>query len=180
MSVIRVRETTNVARTDALRRVGSRSVARDKTKRTPDGVLLFWCEKRDLNPYGVTTRPSNVRVCQFRHSRVCHRSNGNIYIIHFFSKMSIPFSNFFEKIYYFFVLFFLSYFKWQNNADFTFPKRSQSPSKTQFALLFYAYRDTRQALQRLSQKQDKLQMRQDIPTNKYPQHFLLNQIYLPY
>ncbi len=32
--------------------------------------LLFWCEKRDLNPYGVTTRPSNVRVCQFRHSRI--------------------------------------------------------------------------------------------------------------
>ena len=23
-----------------------------------------------MNPYGVTTRPSNVRVCQFRHSRV--------------------------------------------------------------------------------------------------------------
>ena len=32
--------------------------------------VLFWCEKRDLNPYGVTTRPSNVRVCQFRHSRI--------------------------------------------------------------------------------------------------------------
>ena len=31
---------------------------------------FIWCEKRDLNPYGVTTRPSNVRVCQFRHSRV--------------------------------------------------------------------------------------------------------------
>lgn len=29
-----------------------------------------WCERRDLNPYGITTRPSNVRVCQFRHSRV--------------------------------------------------------------------------------------------------------------
>ena len=39
-------------------------------KRTPIGVLFSWCEKRDLNPYGVTTRPSNVRVCQFRHSRV--------------------------------------------------------------------------------------------------------------
>ena len=34
--------------------------------------LIFsgsWCEKRDLNPYGKTTRPSNVRVYQFRHSR---------------------------------------------------------------------------------------------------------------
>lgn len=28
-----------------------------------------WCERRDLNPYGITTRPSNVRVCRFRHSR---------------------------------------------------------------------------------------------------------------
>ena len=29
-----------------------------------------WCEKRDLKPYGKTTRPSNVRVYQFRHFRV--------------------------------------------------------------------------------------------------------------
>ena len=35
-----------------------------------------WCGRRELNPYGKTTRPSNVRVCQFRHSR-----NG-FYIIH--------------------------------------------------------------------------------------------------
>ena len=32
--------------------------------------FLFWCGRRDLNPYGKTTRPSNVRVCQFRHFRV--------------------------------------------------------------------------------------------------------------
>ena len=31
---------------------------------------FWWCEKRDLNPYGESTRPSNVRVCQFRHSRI--------------------------------------------------------------------------------------------------------------
>ena len=31
---------------------------------------FFWCERRDLNPYGITTRPSNVRVCRFRHSRI--------------------------------------------------------------------------------------------------------------
>ena len=31
--------------------------------------LYIWCERRDLNPYGITTRPSNVRVCRFRHSR---------------------------------------------------------------------------------------------------------------
>ena len=48
--------------------------------------LGFWCEKRDLNPYGKTTRPSNVRVCQFRHSRICHRrycTRNNIYYTHF-------------------------------------------------------------------------------------------------
>ena len=33
------------------------------------GASAVWCAKRDLNPYGKTTRPSNVRVCQFRHSR---------------------------------------------------------------------------------------------------------------
>ena len=33
--------------------------------------FFIWCERRDLNPYGITTRPSNVRVCRFRHSRKC-------------------------------------------------------------------------------------------------------------
>ena len=37
-------------------------------------IRLFWCGRRELNPYGKTTRPSNVRVCQFRHSR-----NGLLY-----------------------------------------------------------------------------------------------------
>ena len=33
-------------------------------------VLCFcWCGRRELNPYDEITRPSNVRVCQFRHSR---------------------------------------------------------------------------------------------------------------
>ncbi len=41
-----------------------------KAKRASQDALLLWCEKRDLNPYGKTTRPSNVRVCQFRHSRL--------------------------------------------------------------------------------------------------------------
>ena len=31
--------------------------------------LFFWCAKRDLNPYVRDTRPSNVPVCQFQHSR---------------------------------------------------------------------------------------------------------------
>ena len=41
------------------------------TKRgEPQGLSSFcWCGRRELNPYGKTTRPSNVRVCQFRHSR---------------------------------------------------------------------------------------------------------------
>ena len=35
-------------------------------------VLPFikWCEERDLNPHGITIRPSNVRVCQFRHPHI--------------------------------------------------------------------------------------------------------------
>ncbi len=31
--------------------------------------LLAWCARRDLNPYVINTRPSNVPVCQFQHSR---------------------------------------------------------------------------------------------------------------
>ena len=42
-----------------------------KTKRANRMVCSFcWCGKRDLNPYIKDTRPSNVRVCRFRHSRV--------------------------------------------------------------------------------------------------------------
>ncbi len=49
---------------------------------------VCWCGKRESNPYGKTTRPSNVRVCQFRHSR------RTILIIHY----SFRFVNtFFEK-----------------------------------------------------------------------------------
>ena len=55
-----------------------------------------WCERRDLNPYGITTRPSNVRVCRFRHSRIfsmCPSRNVSHYIKciqvcqHFFNKI---------------------------------------------------------------------------------------------
>ena len=34
-------------------------------------MVSLWCGKRDLNPYIKDTRPSNVRVCRFRHSREC-------------------------------------------------------------------------------------------------------------
>ena len=46
-----------------------------KTKSRVPLVLCFcWCGRRELNPYCKTTRPSNERVCQFRHSR-----NGLLY-----------------------------------------------------------------------------------------------------
>ena len=45
-------------------------VFQKKISQTPKGIWEFWCERRDLNPYGITTRPSNVRVCRFRHSRI--------------------------------------------------------------------------------------------------------------
>ena len=49
----------------------SRVQAPLKIKKEPLLRLFFiWCERRDLNPYGITTRPSNVRVCRFRHSRI--------------------------------------------------------------------------------------------------------------
>ena len=41
----------------------------------------FWCGRRDLNPYVGNTRPSNVRVCRFRHSRICFCSLGTLPII---------------------------------------------------------------------------------------------------
>ena len=40
----------------------------------------FWCGRRDLNPYGITTRPSNVRVCRFRHFRVSFFNGERYYI----------------------------------------------------------------------------------------------------
>lgn len=48
----------------------------------PDSV---WCERWDLNPYGITTRPSNVRVCRFRHARIlncCRFRNVDYYSKH--------------------------------------------------------------------------------------------------
>ena len=65
------------------------------TKRgEPQGLSSFcWCGRRELNPYGKTTRPSNVRVCQFRHSR-----NG-FYIIHEEIAFVKRFLAFFKKIF---------------------------------------------------------------------------------
>ena len=41
-----------------------------KQKSRATRTLPFcWCGRRDLNPYVGNTRPSNVRVCRFRHSR---------------------------------------------------------------------------------------------------------------
>ena len=42
----------------------------NKKKHNRKGYASFcWCGRRDLNPYVGNTRPSNVRVCRFRHSR---------------------------------------------------------------------------------------------------------------
>ena len=44
---------------------------RTKEKTRTKFVLSFlWCGHRDLNSDGVTIRPSNVRVCLFRHDRL--------------------------------------------------------------------------------------------------------------
>ena len=59
---------------------------------------MAWCEKRDLNPYGESTRPSNVRVYQFRHSRFSLTVGGiqalplqRILLYTILLEMSIPF-----------------------------------------------------------------------------------------
>ena len=46
----------------------------------PDDFTDFWCDRRDLNPYPYRTRPSNVRVCQFRHDRALLFRNDRYYI----------------------------------------------------------------------------------------------------
>ena len=56
-----------------------------------------WCGRRELNPYGKTTRPSNVRVCQFRHSR------DSFSIIH-------DQIRFVKSFFHFFVILFIDYF----------------------------------------------------------------------
>ena len=75
--------------------------------------FLFWCEKRDLNPYEQITSPSNVRVCQFRHSRIfyCAVSQPCLTII---LKCFAFVNTFFENI-----LLFLIKFKnnWQMNEN---------------------------------------------------------------
>ena len=52
-------------------RGSSSSVSAKKEKTRTKFVLIFlWCGHRDLNSDGVTIRPSNVRVCLFRHDRL--------------------------------------------------------------------------------------------------------------
>ena len=66
-------------------RFKSRLFSRYKQKRIAKAILFCWCERRDLNPYGESTRPSNVRVCQFRHSR------GRLILYLFPCSLSSPF-----------------------------------------------------------------------------------------
>ena len=42
---------------------------RQQKKQSQLALPFCWCGRRDLNPYVGNTRPSNVRVCRFRHSR---------------------------------------------------------------------------------------------------------------
>ena len=65
-------------------------VSRTKEKGSPFG--LPWCGRRDLNPYVGNTRPSNVRVCRFRHSRV-----DAIYYILYHAKCQALFQKNFQK-----------------------------------------------------------------------------------
>ncbi len=49
----------------------SRFLAYKKNKhRIICAYFFLWCGHRDLNSDGVTIRPSNVRVCLFRHDRL--------------------------------------------------------------------------------------------------------------
>ena len=55
-------------------------------------LIFFWCEKRDLNPYVINTRPSNVRVCQFHHSR---NQSRQYYYTHLFAFVKYKIKNFY-------------------------------------------------------------------------------------
>ena len=51
-----------------------------KSSMESDDSMELWCDRRDLNPYPYRTRPSNVRVCQFRHDRALRFCNDRYYI----------------------------------------------------------------------------------------------------
>ncbi len=50
---------------------------------------LIWCGERDLNPHGHPIRPSNVRVCQFRHPRIFLPCNFRLYYVYKFQSIII-------------------------------------------------------------------------------------------
>ena len=58
---------------------------------------VFWCGHRDLNPDVIDIRPSNVRVCQFRHDRI-----SSIVIIWFYLLIVKNFAQQSVKSFYFF------------------------------------------------------------------------------
>ena len=80
---------------------GATSPCTKKQKEAKSGglYLFFWCGRRELNPYGKTTRPSNVRVCQFRHSRrtLMIIPNKKAFVNTFFEIFK-TFFDFFEKM----------------------------------------------------------------------------------
>ena len=67
-------------------RAGSKALPHQTKGLDTRSSPFVWCGKRELNPYGKTTRPSNVRVCQFRHSRrtIHIITQKNMNVKHFF------------------------------------------------------------------------------------------------
>ena len=49
--------------------IGRYKQFKSEDKKSTDKSVL-WCGHRDLNPDVIDIRPSNVRVCQFRHDRM--------------------------------------------------------------------------------------------------------------
>ena len=69
-----------------------------QNKKVVSNDTTFWCGRRDLNPYVGNTRPSNVRVCRFRHSRRTLKII--LHIFRFVKRFLRVFSLFFLFIFY--------------------------------------------------------------------------------
>ena len=65
-------------------------------KETVIKTVSFWCARRDLNPYVINTRPSNVPVCQFQHLRELFNSRQRCLLYLNVSHLSTLNLNFFK------------------------------------------------------------------------------------
>ena len=50
--------------------LSDKKVSDENKGEQPSSFSLIWCGKWDLNPYVKDTRPSNVPVCLFQHTRI--------------------------------------------------------------------------------------------------------------